>query len=202
MSGVQDADGQTENANVTLTAAGLPALTINVTVTDDDTQAIFTSAARLDITEGMSGQVGNNLAVAPPGNLVVTVASSNPALATATPATLTFTPLNFGTPQQVTVTGVQDDDTAGGNATLTVSTAGVPNATVDINVTDDDVQAILPAQAGVTIAEGATAQVGVRLAFRPAANVTVAVASARSAPVVASRLERLLSAWREASSWF
>lgn len=42
----------------------------------------------------------------PQHNVTVSVASSNPAIATVSPQTLTFTPTNYNTPQSVTVTGV------------------------------------------------------------------------------------------------
>jgi len=42
----------------------------------------------------------------PQSNVTVTIASSNPGVATVSPATLTFTPANYATPQNITVTGV------------------------------------------------------------------------------------------------
>src|SRR5262245_37678316 len=48
------------------------------------------------------------LADAPTGDVVLNIVSSDTGEATVAPATLTFTLLNFSTPQTVTVTGVDD----------------------------------------------------------------------------------------------
>ena len=55
------------------------------------------------------------------GNLSIVVASSDPTAATVGPATLTFTPSNWDTPQTVTVTGVDDGVDQSGNRTVTIT---------------------------------------------------------------------------------
>ncbi|CAM2006896.1 hypothetical protein [Acanthopleuribacter pedis] len=63
-----------------------------------------------------------SLSAAPSGDVTVTVTSSDTGEATVDTAMLTFNSTNFGTPQMVTVTGVQDNTIDGDqNFTITVS---------------------------------------------------------------------------------
>ena len=55
------------------------------------------------------------------GDLTIAVASSDPTAATVSPATFTFTPSNWNTPQTVTVIGVDDGVDQSGNRTVTVT---------------------------------------------------------------------------------
>ena len=58
----------------------------------------------------------------PLSDVVLTVSSTDPDETTVTPATLTFTTTNWGTPQTVTVTGIADDAIDGDQSTdITVS---------------------------------------------------------------------------------
>ena len=92
----------------------------------------------------------------------MTVSSGDTGEATASPASLTFTPSNWNTAQTVTVTGV-DDPTVDGDQTTTITVAvddgssddafdPLADQTVSVTTVDDDV-------AGFTIVEsdGATA---------------------------------------------
>ncbi len=178
VSGVQDLDVTDDRAAITLSAPGLADLQLGVVVDDDDQQAVLTDVSSLALDEGGRGQLAVRLAFQPAGDVTVTVASSATAVATALPATLTFTPASYATPQTVTVEAPQDVDLAPGQATLSLSAVGAAAAAVDVRVTDDDVQAIVPSAPTLTVLEGATATFGVRLAFRPAADVVVVVSSA------------------------
>ena len=138
VSGVQDADAVDTDANITLSAANVPDVVVAVSVTDDDTQSIVVSVTMLTVAEGATGMVGVNLAAQPTANVVVAVASSNPAAATVTPATLTFTTTDFATQKNVTISGTQDVNAT--DEMLSVSLTSVPlNAVnVAVTVTDDD----------------------------------------------------------------
>ena len=83
-------------------------------------------------------------------SLTIAVASDDTAVATVSPATLTFTTANWGTAQTVTATGVADndldDDTATVSHTVTSACTGypltLPIASVRVAVEDDDTSLI------------------------------------------------------------
>ncbi len=175
VTGIADDDIANESVSLNLSGAGIAQ--VAVTVTDDDTQAIVLSPAALTIGEGQTGSMTARLAFRPAANVSVTVASSDPGAATAAPATLSFTPANFATPQTVTLTALDDADTNNETVTLSFSSAGVADATATLSVNDDDVQAIVAAPTTLRITEGATGSFTVRLSQQPAADVTVTVSS-------------------------
>lgn len=90
---------------------------------------------------------------APTANVVIGLSSSDASEGTVAPASLTFTPENFATPQTVTVTGV-DDALVDGNVSYTIITApavsgdanygGRDAADVAVTNADDDVANLPP----------------------------------------------------------
>src|SRR5690606_15905714 len=89
--------------------------------------------------------------------------------------TLTFTPQNFGTNQNVTLAAAEDGDATNGTATITVSaTGGIASETVSATESDNEPgQASVADPTSLRVPEGGTAAFGVRLAAQPATNVTV-----------------------------
>jgi hypothetical protein len=150
---------------------------IVIDVDDVVVPSIVTTVSALTLVEGGTAVIGVRLSAAPAAPLTIAVTSSDPTAAIAAPATLTFTPANFAVLQNVTVTGVQDADLANEALTLALASAGVPPVTVAVTVADDDVQAIITSVSSLSLVEGSTAVLNVRLAAQPPANVTVAVTS-------------------------
>jgi hypothetical protein len=106
-------------------------------VNDVDTQAIVASATTVSVTEGTSTATFTvRLTSAPAATTSVSVTSGNTAAVTAAPASLTFTTANYATPQTVTLTGVADTNAAVETVTLTLASAGIPNATVTATTVD------------------------------------------------------------------
>lgn len=70
--------------------------------------AVVLSPTSVTITEGQSQQVTFRLAKMPTANVTFTIASANAAEAGIDRQSLTFTPVNWQTPQVVTVTAVED----------------------------------------------------------------------------------------------
>ncbi len=117
------------------------------TIEDDDTRGIEVTPASLALAEpAAAGAYKVSLTSQPTHIVALDLSSGDPAVATVSPARLTFTPVNWDKPRTVTVTAVDDDD-AGGTRTATVShtvdagtsdygTVTVPDVTV--TVTDDD----------------------------------------------------------------
>lgn len=175
--GVEDQDVQDENASVSVAGSGVATQGVNVTVTDDDTQGVFVSATTLSVAEGGSDQVRVNLAFMPSGNVTVDLATANAAVATVSPPQLVFTPANYAIPRTVFIAGAQDDDTAANQTTITVTSQGLTDVPITVDVQDDDVQRLLASVPTLTLAEGGQGTIGVTLAFRPQADVTVTIAS-------------------------
>jgi len=171
---------------VTVTAAGTGATsaTVMVNVTDDDMQAVTTSpTTMLTVTEGMTGTLGVRLAFAPAADVTLTVAALDTGTATVSPGTLTFTPANFASVQDVTVSGVDDVDLTDDSTMVTLTGGGLTKM-VMVTVTDNDTQNISVSPSSVAVTEeGATVMFGVSLTQMPGADVTVAVASSDATSV-------------------
>ncbi len=187
VSGVEDADIVTSVTTIEFTSADLTTTSLPVQVADNDVLGITTSASSLSLVEGASGTFTVALSQQPPGNVSVTVTSGNGAVATVGPSPLQFTPATWNTPQTVTVISVADDDVANGSTSISLMATGLTTRTVAVNVTDDDVQALLTTPAStVAVTEGGTTTVGVRLAYRPATDVTITAATGNAAVATAS----------------
>ena len=103
------------------------------------------------VTEGDTDTFTIVLDVAPATDVVIDLSSSDDAIATASPASVTFTPLDWDTPQDITINTFDDADLFDANATITASVnaalsddvfATLIEQTVDVSVADDDVAQI------------------------------------------------------------
>jgi hypothetical protein len=105
----------TTSAPVGITVAAGPSIVANPTA--------------LTIAQGSSATFGVSLSTAPTSNVTVTVArtSGNTGLSVTGGSTLTFTPANYKTAQNVTITA---DASSTGSATFTASSTGYGPATV------------------------------------------------------------------------
>ena len=170
----------------------------SVTVTDapsaptgptspDATVTVVVDPTSLTVVEGRSRAYQVRLSAAPSADVKVTIASSAATVVTAAPAELTFTASNWSTPQTVTVTAAQDDDTDDGAATLshTASGSGVePTGPIlRVTVTDDDAAgADVPDE--LTFADDAEQKVAAqRYVVGKAVNVTLPAATGGTPPL-------------------
>ncbi|HXI59001.1 MAG TPA: hypothetical protein VNO55_23200, partial [Polyangia bacterium] len=108
------------------------------------------------------------------------VASGDATVATVDHDVVTFDANDTG-PKTITVFGTDDLDTVQNSTKLTLSAAGVTTASVLVEVTDDDVQAIKVMPGQVMMTEGNNEQASVVLAFDPLGTVTVTLASTNAA---------------------
>ncbi|HUQ06299.1 MAG TPA: hypothetical protein VM261_27530 [Kofleriaceae bacterium] len=186
----EDGNVVDESVSIRLAATGLTDRFVQVQVDDNDTQVIqVTPSPSLGITEGATGNFAVLLAFQPADNVIVNVASSDTTVATAGTSQLTFTPSDFGTPQNVVITGVQDVDLASESATISFNAPAqglTTNRTA--NVTDDDTQVIDVAPSTISVAEGGSDTFAVALSYQPSGNVTVAsmVATANATDIAAT----------------
>jgi hypothetical protein len=186
---VPDDDSRDETVTMTFSASGIPTRSATVTIDDPDTQALQIMPAALTVGEGTTGTFAVRLALNPGSgsNVTVNAFSQNPSKIEVSPPVLTFSSTNFSTPQMITVRALQDDDLANDMTNVTLLASGGDTGNVTVNITDDDAQAIqlIPAVQGTTLTMQetqvagvpSTSPLGVRLQYKPAAPVTVAVAS-------------------------
>jgi endoglucanase len=93
------------------------------------TPAVVTSAASLPVMQGFTGTFGVALSTAPAADVTVTagLTAGDTGLSVSSGATLTFTPANWNTAQNVTLSA---DTSSTGAATFTVASSGYTSATV------------------------------------------------------------------------
>ncbi|MFN0249272.1 MAG: beta strand repeat-containing protein [Kofleriaceae bacterium] len=185
VTGVQDADAADDATTVRFEIAAQGLINnVATTINDDDTLGIDISATTAALTEGGAAMFQVRLSAQPTANTTVAVSSGDTTSVTVSPASLSFTSGNWNVYQTATLTGVEDNDLVGESVTMAVTSAGLTTRNVAVTVTDNDTQAFTTTLPAVTVTEGASTTIGVRLAYQPAANVTVAVTS--SAPGVAT----------------
>ncbi len=163
---------------------------VTVEVTDNDTARVTVDAGDpVVVTEAAgSGRTKTYSLVLhsePTGNVTITPRIDPPSIATVS-GSLTFTADNWMTEQDVTVTGVNDDDDNPGDnrrATITHDIVGggyqavlVDNVTVQL--TDDDTCGVAVSRSVLTVAEnGGTSTYKIKLKTKPTANVTITLTS-------------------------
>ena len=123
-------------------SVGTPASAM-VTVEDNDTRDVTVSTAALTVNEGTMGTYTVVLDSQPTANVMVTPSRTGSTDVTFSPATLTFTALNWNTVQPVTVTAAQDSDAVDDSATISHAVTGgdYVGVTVDsvvVTVNDDE----------------------------------------------------------------
>ena len=89
---------------------------LQITVREEP--AVVVSAAALALAEGGTADYDVHLASEPTGDVTLNVVSSDGGAVTAMPASLTFTPADYDSPQSVTVTSLQDADAVNENVTV------------------------------------------------------------------------------------
>ena len=111
--------------------------------TGSDTRGVTVSATVLTVTEGSTGAYTVVLDSQPTANVTVTPSRTGSSDVTFSPATLTFTALNWNTVQPVTVTAAQDSDAVDDSATISHAVTGgdyvgVTVESVVVTVNDDE----------------------------------------------------------------
>lgn len=179
---------------------------VAVNVTDDDVSGVSITPTLVSVTEGgATASYSVVLQSEPTGD--VSIAVSGDAQATATPASLLFTPADWNVAQTVTVTAV-DDAVAEGAHTATITHAasgadydGIAVASVSVDIADNDAPGFLvtPVAGLVTTEAGGTASFTVVLQTEPAADVTLTLASSDTGEGTVSPASLLFTAanWNE-----
>jgi large repetitive protein len=158
--------------------------------TDNDTAGItVTPVSGLTTTEaGATATFAIKLNTQPTANVTIGISSSDTTEGTVSPASLTFTSVNWSQYQNVTVTG-KDDAVNDGNIPYTILTAaavsgdsnysGKNPSDVSVTNTDNDTAGftVIPTSGLVTTEAGGTAAFSIKLTSQPTANVTIGISS-------------------------
>ena len=177
-----DSANNTYGIFLAINSSAYQSLAYSVTVTDDDARSekeLTFSDNDLTIEEGDSDNFEVWLAAAPSGDVVVTLAQPSNTDVTVNKTSLTFTTSNYDTGQTVTVSAGEDDDTTPDVATISLSASGGGyddvSAEVDVTVRENDRSTVLTTPNSLTIDEGTSEKVRVKLSVMPDENVMVAV---------------------------
>ena len=203
VTGVDDPDAFDADVTVSLSASstdtdyGGETASVSVTVIDDDTPGLVVDPPRsLDVGEGSSATFTVALATQPSADVKVMVSSGDSAVATAGPKRMTFTTLDWETPQMVTVSGVVDDDGADERVTVSLSASSTDTdydgetASLAVTVTDDDTPGLVVDPESLTVDEDGSATFKVRLATEPDSSVLVSLSSSDIRSAVVSPPQR------------
>jgi M6 family metalloprotease-like protein len=169
---IVDGDGD-GTATVDMGAYEYPSVQVTVTPSGGNT-AVAEGGASDTYTAVLAAQ--------PSANVTLTVNAG--AQLSTSPTSLTFTSGNWMLAQTVTVSAVDDAVSEGmhtGTVTHAVASAdpnynGIMIPPVTVAITDNDLQSLAVSTNSVTVIEGASTNMTVRLAAQPVTNVTVTVA--------------------------
>ncbi len=178
----EDHDTADESTSISLSAtggdyAGAAGL-VRVDVSDDDEEALERlPAGRLSVDEGGNVAFTVRLETLPSANVTVTLTPPSNTDVTIDKTSLTFTNTDWDTPQTVTATAGEDPDASNERASISISAAhgGYDNlgGSVDVDVKDNDEEALVFTPESLSITEGESGEFKVRLATLPSATVTV-----------------------------
>ena len=162
-----------------------PTSVLTATEAENDLAIILSPASAVSVPEGGTATFTAKLATAPTANVTVTVAAATTgdntdASITASPASLTFTTLNYSTAQTVTLTAAEDSDFEHGKRdfTLTASGGGYTNVSAAITATEaENDKGIHVSPASLTVPETGSATYQVSLGAAPSANSTIGLYS-------------------------
>lgn len=187
-----DSDIINDTADLELSFDGEIVHRVVATVVDNDFQQILTDTTSLTINEGYTASFTVRLVHKPPGLVTLKVASTQPSVATASPAMMTFSAQNYATPQVVTVMANRDQDTADGTAMISIGDLpGVQSPTVTANVRDVDAQRLVLSAGILGLYEGGSATFSVALAYDPLGPVAINLSSSMPSAVTITSASQL-----------
>jgi len=171
--------------------AGIDASDVAISNVDNDSAGFTVSLASGDTTEaGGTATFTVVLNSEPRGEVAIPISSSDPTEGTVSLTSISFTPLNWSAPRQVTVTGAPDSVADGPQPYtillgVTTSTDAAykgqdPNDVALTNVDDDSAGITVSAAAGSTTEAGGTTTFSIVLNSQPTSGVTVPVSSSNT----------------------
>ena len=188
---------ETETLQLSSSGGNYEYLTADVTVTSMDNDGpeaeIIIAPNPVPISEGSDVELILNLKVMPADEVTVTIPSPNNPQLSFTPSLLTFTTLNYNTPQSVTLTAAKDSDDVPApseTVTVTASGGGYVNVTKDLTINLMELyEPSLKVEPVVRVPEGGVNEEDfvVFLATRPSDTVDVVISGHEDSDLVLDR---------------
>jgi hypothetical protein len=179
VSAVADDDGRSESGTITVSGIAddkaLTPRTVAVSIKDNDIQKLLVSTTTLTkIEEGKTGLFKVSLDLNPIDPVTISLFSSDP-VHFSVPTSVNLTKDNFAAGVDVVVAALDDQEMADHVGTITVQGASAGDmAQVAVSEGNNDQQLIIITPGpNLTMLELGTAQIGVRLAYRPVASEAV-----------------------------
>ncbi len=143
-------------------------------IADRGERMIFSDVDALSVAEGGTAMLQVRLNTKPASAVTVSVArtAGDADLSVDSGATLVFDAANWDVYQAVQLSAAEDADAANGTATLTCSAEGARPAVVEVSEADDELSIML-STTDLTVDEGTTSNLQVRLNVDPSVAVTV-----------------------------
>jgi predicted RNA methylase len=175
LAAAKDSDVVNGTATLRLTSAGIASKTVALTEQDNDTLAILTTVTELQVPEGGTGEFGVRLSHKPASSVTLTVAriSGDTDISVTGGATLLFTSDNWNVWQRVTLSAREDDDTLNGTCRIQITGTGLAPKEILATEIDNDILAIVTDLSEITLSEGGSNSLRVRLSHQPSVAVAV-----------------------------
>ncbi|WP_156013244.1 Calx-beta domain-containing protein, partial [Thioalkalivibrio sp. HK1] len=169
----ENANDETGTLRFTATGGSYEGVVANlsVRVSDPDTNdLLITGLENPTYVEGQSYSLGVRLKSRPTGQVSVSVAADDDILVF-TPSSLTFTPTNWKKVQSIGLSVLEDDDALVNRPVITFTATGGGydgmSKQLTTTVKDNDVKRVIVSPRAVSIVEGGSAIIGVRLSESP-----------------------------------
>ena len=190
VSAAEDADALNGYATIEHTASGADygvasTRTVTATESDNDEAGITINPMVLTVAEGDSVKYTVALDTQPSENVTVSISpgSNSDTDVTTDKTSLTFTPNDWSTAQEVWVKAAEDNDAINGTATIEFSVSGgdynemvIPSMTA--TESDNDAAGVTINPTALAVAEGDSVKYSVALTTQPSGDVTVAISLA------------------------
>ena len=145
---------------------------MEVAVIDDDELGVAFDRRSVSVAEAGTAEVAVSLTAKPPGELRISLRTSDPSALQVSHSELSFAPDTWNVPQRVTLSGAADLD--GEDEWLELRTSGpVAERVLSVQIIDRERQAILSDVASLSMTEGFSRAVMMRLQTAPKAPVSV-----------------------------
>jgi hypothetical protein len=178
---VIDNDDISDTASLKCTAPELAEVTTSILVSD--TAGIILSGTVPTLQEGNNVTIGVRLSRKPSGTATVLVSLNNNAVTIngITSLSLTFTPSNYNTSQDISILALIDANSTNDPTTLTFKMTGIPDVTYNLTIVDDNVIQLTGPPSSIT--EGLSTTMGIRFSKSILTNNSITITSSNPAAI-------------------
>nr|WP_321405449.1 Ig-like domain-containing protein [uncultured Carboxylicivirga sp.] len=163
-----------------------------ILITDNDIADFSLSTSTINLDENGTANFTVVLDSQPLNNVVLTLTSDDTEAISLSETTLTFSNVNWNSPQQVIISGLDDNDLIDENVTITVSVDDVNSddnfdglsKSVTATVLDDDLANLVLSSNTLIITEGENNTFSIALSAQPISNVVINISSNNSLATV------------------